>query len=561
MCRAQNSLPSGSSRAHLRCNCDSPAPRRDRQNLANAVNRAEASTTVIDGPRPEPEVVEEAPTENVLHQLVRDPESYKRLISEAQAHRNSYESDEAWILDGKENTPENYAAGLAARSGEIRAVGEIVAARSDAIHGVDLDAVRTKVDDERAVLLKELETLEAPRREQYRFMGDLYDKYKVKFLSPNAEVKLRLKLDDDDKAKLETLEENGRKDIGKVLTVNQRLRQIAKWETPELQEIQKKVQDANRQAVAEIRSVGNENIDLNIRVRKDKDEFSGKVASEIGSVFPDDWVRKSNELGQLDVVVSANRAHYMPLKGEGKLPYSHYMKDETHPDDSRFEGWVPRAEEDGTHQGKTHGPQRDFLADTGYRTRAEKKKFNEDGTPKGTGWKRGTAYQKKRNGMMETGEWTRYEGWVRDNPTDQKRIKEATNGIGVLRLHRDADDAYVRSTIVHEFSHRMEDSHKTIGQFEQHWIVNRTTDEEGKREPLRSYFDDQGRMHSNEKLRPDNFVHKYMGKDYNDPHFHELLSVSSESLFNGSMGGFEGMGMDKTDRDTKSYVLGMYAVL
>lgn len=116
------------------------------------------------------------------------------------------------------------------------------------------------------------------------------------------------------------------------------------------------------------------------------------------------------------------------------------------------------------------------------------------------------------------------------------------------------------TTATHELIHRCEDTNEAIPKMESAFLVRRTTDADGEREPLQRYYRDLPR----EKVRPDNFIDRYVGKEYPGGSFHEVMSVGSEASFHGSHGGFGKLSdpvsrsPQREDDDHHSFVLGTY---
>lgn len=116
------------------------------------------------------------------------------------------------------------------------------------------------------------------------------------------------------------------------------------------------------------------------------------------------------------------------------------------------------------------------------------------------------------------------------------------------------------TTATHELIHRCEDTNDSIPQMESAFLVRRTTDADGEREPLQRYYRDLPK----EKVRPDNFIDRYVGKEYPGGSFHEVMSVGSEASFHGTHGGFGKLSdpasrsPQREDDDHHSFVLGTY---
>lgn len=115
------------------------------------------------------------------------------------------------------------------------------------------------------------------------------------------------------------------------------------------------------------------------------------------------------------------------------------------------------------------------------------------------------------------------------------------------------------TTATHELIHRCEDTNEAIPKMEAAFLVRRTTNADGEREPLQRYHRDAPR----ERVRPDNFIDRYVGKEYGGS-FHEVMSVGAEASFHGSHGGFGKLSdpasrtPERKDDDHHSFVLGTY---
>lgn len=115
------------------------------------------------------------------------------------------------------------------------------------------------------------------------------------------------------------------------------------------------------------------------------------------------------------------------------------------------------------------------------------------------------------------------------------------------------------STTTHELVHRCEDTNDSIPKMESEFLKRRTTNADGEREKFQRYYPG-----SREKVRPDDFIDRYVGKDYGHVTFHEVMSVGSEAAFHGSHGGFGKLSdpvsraPERRDDDHHAFVLGTY---
>lgn len=142
--------------------------------------------------------------------------------------------------------------------------------------------------------------------------------------------------------------------------------------------------------------------------------------------------------------------------------------------------------------------------------------------------------------------------------TRAEETKEA--GLAELTYPKGSEGS---STTLHELTHRCEDANRTIGRLESRFVVRRTTDENGDRHPDEPYHDTE--KHRTERVRPDSFVDRYIGKDYGSSTFHEVMTVGNEIALFGRMGGFGKVNTDHSeyehspnvrDDDHHAFVLG-----
>jgi len=120
----------------------------------------------------------------------------------------------------------------------------------------------------------------------------------------------------------------------------------------------------------------------------------------------------------------------------------------------------------------------------------------------------------------------------------------------------------VEGIATHEFAHRCERTYTPNGspilfELQETFLQRRTGGGPGKttadREPLVPY---EGK--EEEVIRPDNFAHVYMGKEYKWES-REVLSTGMEALWSGEFGGMRGNGNYHTDEDMHAFVLGVLA--
>jgi len=558
MCRAAKDSADGKP---LRCEgCNEPQTRRDRQNLANAIKREQNAVSpeeteteeVVSEPETAtvfvaeevqqlelPEEDEAVVTETVTT-LLADPDVARELAESLRAARENAENEKAWILGGREDSPENIALGLAERQKEILLVGSVIADRAQEIHGVDIEKEREAWQERIAALRAEYDTAATEAKTAENAFID----YRLGLTSKyNADYHdFEEKISPEEAAELERLrlDKNAKQDLQDETREN--FRNSQRGYDKETAAVLDRIAEGNRQAIAEVRSVGNVPVEFEEKIRGGG---AGEVfTSAVSEVFPDDWVKKSNERGALSLVRTSDRegrVHYSPVK-DNVSPYIYVSPVKPDERDDRTEGWRERLDENGKPTGQWEGLKRDFLPrEPDIRTF---KKFNKDGTPKGSGWKKGNAVQAGQVIPI----------WVRDNETDKKRAASMMDTSAKISVNMNGKLRDVKDDFRHEFSHRIEDSNPHIVTLEESFIASRTTDANGRRDPLTRYEENP-----REQLRADNFVKPYIGKEYENVQMREVLSMGTESVFGGNHGGLVGIGENRSDLEMRNWILGVYA--
>lgn len=538
-----------------RCPCDDPAPRRQRQNLAYAVaTKGERDAREIERREHKAltvqEMVAELPNaEEITQAIASSPEVSREMASRLRNERENAESTEAWLLNGRENTPENLAEGMQERQQQILAMGSVLAERAQSIHGLDLDEEHNKWQERLSVSEKELaelrKTQEASMNEYLEVRKGLMKKY------DKLPYELKGNMDAEDEATFAALNTKYR-DAEKAYDKHrQATEDILRGRDPETLEVVDKVTEANRQAVRETRSFGAKAPGWTSSISS---RSLAHLSSTAQQTFPDDWVKSSDEKGELvirRVGSKDGRVHYIPVH-KGAHPYTYSTKNKPDAQDSRFVGWSEDTDEQGNGTGVWRGPLRDWVDEKNTRNFS---KFNGD-TPKGTGWVRGKV-------PTDSGDYVT--GWVRDNPKDAKRIEALNSQSADITVNMAADERDQKESMQHEFAHRVQDSRPHITTMELAYIASRTTDENGVRHPLKAYsgtsVSDRPIRPNDEVVREDNWVTPYMGREYKDTNMNEFLSIGTESVFGGNYGGMVGIGHAKKDHETRNWIMGAYATL
>lgn len=554
--------------------CNDPQTRRNRQNLAYAVNKEKASaetstdtaletkepTTIAEALAQEAkltgfEEVDEATLAQTMASMLADPKVAKAVSEDLRKDRESAENNKVWLLNGREDTPENLAAGVAERQDQILMVGTVIAERAQAIHGIDVDEAREAWSQR----LKEAQDDYAVHSKLMLEANDAFHQRRREMTEEKdiSIYNLAAHMTDEEKAEVSALSDAKQAANRVSMEKHLKVQEIMTGKDKETLEVLEKISEGNRKAIGEVREMGTVPTEFRNAIRG-----GGNVGetfnSVIGETFPSDWVKKSNELGNLALKranSTTGRAHYKSVSDNTNSGAEFRYSMKTKPDfrDDRYHDWTERKDENGNPTGVWHGPHRDFLQE---RSIYNYKKYDGD-KPKGAGWKRGQAVAA--SGKVVT-------GWVRDNATDAKHRKAKTENEAEITVYMKQSDQETRRVITHEFAHRVEDAVPHIPMLEEGFLASRTTMENGKREPLRSYKSGSvGGVilrHDGKKeaVREDNFISPYMGKEYTD-NFREVLSMGSESVFSGSQGGLVGIGNAKTDHQMRNWILGVYATM
>lgn len=285
--------------------------------------------------------------------------------------------------------------------------------------------------------------------------------------------------------------------------------------------------DGYKKALGETRELGGTELTYYSKTpAKAKEVFNSAV-----DVFPKDWIDASNARAPMYARIADSRAHYTDstrVTKKEKQDVTYRVIRDSQPEDSVYYGYTPVPGADGQYRR------------TSYETMSG---YGPDSKPKGPRWewyqgedKPGGIWRRTRQ-RMETVE----SAIVPEIKTNRRA--GALGGPGV-------------ATARHEFSHRCEASVPGIRKMEDDFLVRRTTDAEtGEREKI-SHIAGHSRKEMGWK---DSFAHHYMGKHYQHGS-REILSMGTESIFNGEYGGMVGVGNFKPDHDYRSFILGVMAV-
>ena len=275
------------------------------------------------------------------------------------------------------------------------------------------------------------------------------------------------------------------------------------------------------------------------------------------SVYPTDWVDASNNHGPLKAKTTKGRAHYAQSAIQKVR-----VKQQRHWD---------------THSGPTPPPVRP----------GDSVVWDQDGPPDTNGSPTWRAYWARvrrdpdwRSGVSVSGKRPRgYTERIETLPDGTEITVWAQTqtrmGFGDITAeilvdksdYHQAQDTPGLATAIHEFAHRSEHTNPALGKLEEAFLVRRTTNPDGTRQPLERY----GSTRSRERVRPDAFTNRYVGKTYSHsadhtmtngehaPTHREVISCGMESLFAGSNGALIGVGNYTADPDMRHFILGTLA--
>lgn len=322
----------------------------------------------------------------------------------------------------------------------------------------------------------------------------------------------------------------------------------------------------------------------------------GEEIAKAASMLPSDWIEMSNAAERGDTSIwrhqgyglkamrvreSSKRSHYsshkfvtkrevFPLRhassfmGKTREEYAAEMASDPRKKIIPREQWTDSEVENASYDGLVYEecdvayPGRSFRADYDFFGPKRKTKLD------------GRILVDEEGNLTLTGAAAR--GWEKHEYTDRygdeqvcwrrtrtrvELTKEA--GLAELTFPKGSEGS---SVTLHEMTHRCEDANRTIGMLEARFLLRRTTDENGERHEDEPYYNTE--EHKKERVRPDSFVDRYIGKDYGSATFHEVMSVGNEIALFGRMGGFgkvnnDGAHLDKgnvRDDDHHAFVLG-----
>lgn len=526
-----------------RCPYEKPEIRRARQRLGYAIQTVQSTLS-----EPEVEASGELIAEvDSIHESV-DVEELKAMAamlnSSVPAHG---EKVLPFFLGDDENTPEKLALGIAAREQQVLMIGELVSARADEIAGITSEEAYNQWQERLAAADKAVEDFDQSAKMQSIRTANEYNATMMEKYSVDNVGDMHAKMTDEEYSHWKELRRANNNAYKELSLLESNASRILYGKDEESLRIITLMSDANRHAIKELRSVGEEA--PSVREHQKNRGTAEFFTSSIQEVFPTAWIQKSNAMGEVLLKESPKRAHYdfhavqtkrvREIQKAQEVRRANWKPD---PRDITKREWtvIDKGDDYNEWEGPIYEQYR-----SGWRSYSWD---SEKGQPKGSGWEKGEqAIETYRDGKIVV-EWE--EGWFRKmsslRTVEQKKQAE-------IRLPKTKDDDAAH-VAVHEFAHRCEDANPHLKVLEERFLSRRTTNADGTREKLVRY----GTATPAEYVREDSFVNIYMGKQY-DQDNREILSMGSESVFSGTNGGLLGIGTQRKDLEMRSFILGLYA--
>ena len=321
----------------------------------------------------------------------------------------------------------------------------------------------------------------------------------------------------------------------------------------------RRLADGYLEALREVRPMGGE-----LNLHPESDAKAIPLFKDAAQFYPSDWVETSNEYSPLLANYGKKRGHYRDSHDHNVTAPAPVMSITTHAPGQPAPDTVISAKYDWAPTGDTRfGSYRD--KDTNryeygelpeYRSVTREVIFpgqshrkKKDGTPWGKDWEPWN--------HPETGElhWRRTK--MQDRTISSERISQIQ--LGLRKEHymegRDPDAA----TATHELGHRMQYSVGNLNDLERAFLLRRTSvpSVDYPEHTVQQALEPVSGNSTKELCRPDHFANRYMGKDYEK--VTEIVTMGMESLFTGTNGGLIGVGRSDPDREFRDFVLGAVA--
>lgn len=544
---------------HRRCPSSQGENRNGRDRAKYAANKAAGKSSPVDtGKTAAPDVLIPVSLEDAASQVrERVHNRYARMVGKNLGHATYDRDDESTHNLGRETWAE--------LEEDVRSVGQAVETRASEIAGFTAE----EAAERQAARCQRVKDEIEPLNERIKANSARLQQLNLELNSPDGDDSgLRAEWDairsSQDELKDEALRvgaaiaaDCGLGDVDDH-NVNSALRKIQQGHDPLTLADTKTLADARLSALSEIRDMGGVAIELNDNSSK---RVSG-IMEEVAEHYPADWIRLSNDEGNLKVKDTKGRAHYSQKRTQKVRQQVTELRWRGPDEEPEGEGWVrgvwtgsgwsnpidnpDAAERYADYAGSEHTSERVAWYRPAYKTRKAYRYFDgEDvqGNPP-RGWEE--AYETLSDGRKYR--VFRQPAW------------RMGHGESVAELTVDKDrpgaqwqDTKGFGTALHETAHRMEHVNPAIFQLEEEFLRRRTTDADGNRDRLENLY-----LSNRERGRPDSFANKYMGKEYND-NYREVMSTGMEALFAGGFGSLAGIDGQTPDADMRAFILGVLA--
>ena len=550
-----------------RCNCDTSEARRLRRHNAQALKEFASKTL----PVLEKEVIEDIPvdieslTMDTIRSLTRDIDNIKLLIEKKLSY-DLIEEETLVLEDGTEHvvsyrTSADELYSIAEKHTVVlgNTIQQLVEQRTGVTAESIVEGNKKELEKQEKLFQQyqlEKTGLEKERAEKFPAIKDESKNY---FISSHGNYSKSLRNKEpeavDVQARVDKFNARAKKQYAEFLAAENGLDQVTRGQLA-----------INRKEmlsiIGEMRDLGG-----TIATADNSAKPAVKTLQEVEKFYPSAWIDASNEKEPFRAKVTTSRAHYNDGKWQESFAVGPLIKSTIRPI-----GWEPDPHdkyESGTwtkmdtrgqwtdpRTGKSHwndagSEEQGWVytqVDFQYLPRGVEVSEN---PPKGRGWKLYEVKENRRKDYLSESEEVLVKRWGKE-----VRTRELISSVRQAELTISGKGEAAFRVGMHEFAHRVESTPK-IGKYiesvEEAFLVRRTTDTSGLREPLQSLY-----KGTEEFARPDNFTNNYMGKEY-DAGYREVLSTGAEAVFADRFGGLIGLGKQRADNDMKSFIIGLWA--
>ena len=321
-------------------------------------------------------------------------------------------------------------------------------------------------------------------------------------------------------------------------------------------EIHQKLGRAYIETISEVRGeemgVGEEGLVLAPKAPSAVKKAGKDLEGHLGC-YPRSWIETSNERGNLYPQFSRKRAHYRGYhtiaSGETRIIPHSFSENEVPLEWAHKYREITPEEREEQGLNEWNSPDEKLYEELNVTFHSEfRDGYDEDGNPRGKGWKKITVYQR----TYDEVEYKKVEKWAR-----VRRARRQPVGKKIAVSQLTFPEYSLGNVARHEFAHRMEHLHPEIGHLEESFLEDRKGEDE---ETVRIYKGKQ------EYAYADSFNETYTGKIYGgrsmddkNQVFHEVLSTSVEDMFSKSSSAGVISSQGKLDLDLRNFTLGVLA--